>query len=288
MTTSHHQQSTIPIHVVVAFGAPTTGKTTLLKNLERLNDRAELGGVHFVTIHEPTNEPAIDALIKTMYNETKDQIARGESIAALVQTTIMQRRAQLYTEMLDQFASKTLPVATKAKRDAIVVVCDGHLLTDDKLYMQSKVDGGQVTAAQQVVYEAKKAELLANMHPKFARPAAFFELSIDDTSGGTHVKRIVERDSAAERDVPEQVFVVLEQYAERTRAALAEEKFAPIVHRVATDKANPRKVLTEFYQFTTDRVLKRGGELAAVAAKKVVATVEWPRQWCEEVAVEVF
>lgn len=250
------KQFPFPISVVVVFGAPTTGKTTLLKNLEKLNCRAASGGVHFVTLHEPTNDPEIVALLKQMYNETPEQIARGESVAANVQTCIMQRRASGYASFVEDFAAKVAPAVRFGKREAVVVVCDGHVLTDDKLYMQSKVDSGQVSREQQRIYEEKKSALLAQMHPKFARPDVFYELSMDDKSGATHVRRIIERNSQVESDVPASVFVTLDQYSERTRIALAAEPHAPIVRRTATDKECSALVFNNFCEFVQTELFR--------------------------------
>lgn len=245
----------IPIKVVVVFGAPATGKTTLLRAVEKLNRRETAGGLHFVTLDEPTDSEEIRLMINQMYTETPETIARGESIAAALQTRIMQRRAEMYQEFYQNFVASELKVAKEALRAAIVVLCDGHVLTDDKLYMQSKVDAGQVSFVQQSEYEAKKLALLSTMHLAFSKPEAFLELAFDDMSGATHAKRLAVRDSLAERGVPASVFATLAAYSARTLETLAAKDAAPVIAKLVCDNMSPDQVLAAFQRFVITEVL---------------------------------
>lgn len=245
----------LPIKVVVVFGAPATGKTTLLRAVEQLNRRESAGGVHFVTIDEPTDSEEIRLMINQMYTETEETIARGESIAAALQTRIMQRRAEMYQEFYRQFVAKELQAAKESHRSAIVVVCDGHVLTDDKLYMQSKVDSGQVSHTQQAEYEAKKLALLGTMHVAFSKPEAFLELAFHDMSGTTHAQRLAARDSVAERGVPAHVFARLAAYSARTLSTLLAKNSAPVMAKLMCDNLTPDQVTAQFYHFVLTEVL---------------------------------
>lgn len=231
------------IYFIVLFGCPGVGKTTLLKELRKhRGDR-----FRFLTLDEPTRGEEVSALLARMYNETKEEIAAGRSVAAAVQTLIMETRAASYKELL---ASSHW---TKVAHDAqlfgydTVVVCDGHLLTDDKLYVRSKFDGGQISTEQLAIYEERKNALLAAMDPLCSSPRIYCHLTIDaDESGTKHHHRVCTlRQDEAERGAPPSVFARLARYADDTAEELARDASRK-VHRLNSDGRSPMEVCDDF------------------------------------------
>ncbi len=242
MSTRDGEYQMMELAVIVVFGAPATGKTTLL---QRIKNEPLQGKVYYTTIDEPTHEPHIVELLRQMYNETEAVVRAGNSVAYRVQSEIMSERARLYREFAETSkAMKEIRSAAHAGAKTLVVVCDGHLLTDDKLYAASKADSGQISSDQLRIYETHKAAFLREMHSSFARPLAFIELVLDDESGQTHARRISERDSVAEAGVPADIFARLARYSHTTAEDLARHDFA--VDRITTDHCDPAAVHSAF------------------------------------------
>ncbi len=244
---------TKPLNVVcvVVFGAPATGKTTLLRMLEAATE----GTVHYATIDEPTHYPDIAQKLAIMYNESQETIAAGKSVAFDVQMRIMTRRAQIYAEFYHGLLQLHVELAAKKGCHTVAVVCDGHLLTDDKLYVQSKVDSGQISLDQQHSYEVIKEAYLKTLPPLFATPDEFLELTLADASGHTHIRRIAARESFVEVGVPAAVFARLSQYASRASDQLTRDLGATTaISTMLTDTFTPLEMLQKFKHFVEQRV----------------------------------
>lgn len=249
---------TIALAIVVVFGAPATGKTTLLKGLKK---EPAHGSFYYTTIDEPTHAPHIVALLRQMYTETDEAVRAGLSVATQVQNEIMEERARLYNKFTES-CPPDIWRALRANAGTLVVVCDGHLLTDDKLYVASKVASGQISADQLAVYEKRKEELVHELHAAFARPLGFVELALVDKTGETHVRRIAQRDSVAEAGLPPAVFARLAQYSEKTRTTLEREGFA--TERIFADSTDPSGVISQFQELVEKKLARAVQSLAAV------------------------
>lgn len=266
MSTGEGEGRTMKLAVFVVFGAPATGKTTLL---QRLKKEPSQGKLYYATIDEPTHEPHIVDLLRQMYNETEAVVHAGNSVAYRVQSEIMSERARLYRDFTDAGKAMTeMWAAVRAGAETLVVVCDGHLLTDDKLYAGSKAASGQISADQMHMYETHKAVFLREMHGSFARPLAFVELALDDESGETHARRISERDSIAEAGVPASVFARLAHYSRKTAEDLTREDFS--TYRISTDGCDPDAVQGIFAAIVQAKLAASAPKLAYIFEKSLL------------------
>ena len=226
--------------VVVAFGAPGTGKSTLCGELLARNGDAA-SPFRFAIIDEPTQRADIVALLTQMYNETADDIAAGRSVAALAQTSIMEARVESYID----FANNRLPAeraraASEHKR--LVVVCDGHVLSDTEIYVRAKFEAGQISDAELMTFIARRHEALNGVSDAFARPALYCHLTIDDDpSGAKHHHRVcTQRNNAVESGVDSSVFARLAQYASEASTTLR------CADRLPTNELSPTAVCDQF------------------------------------------
>jgi deoxyadenosine/deoxycytidine kinase len=257
--------------VVAVFGAPATGKTTLLRKLAKYTE----GKIHYVTIDEPTNDPVINDLIAKMYKERTGVVPEGQSVAWQVQTRIAQMRIETYDDFAHMHLAGHIEDAARKGCDTIALVSEGHLLTDDKLYVQSKVDSGQITKQQFHYYEVAKADFLSRIPRLYAQPCAFLELALDDTSGVTHVARIEARGSKAESGEPPEVFANLARYSEQTRRILEKPNNTflkqPVVDRIVTDRLSPEDLLRDFCAFVSKLAADARAESRALLQRSSAA-----------------
>lgn len=222
----------IVLGVVTVFGAPGVGKTTLVNDLNR---RAQNSPTYYVAIEEPTNAPHIVELLLRMYG--------NESATAAIdaQLAILEERAA----QMQHFASDELPRHIDAARAAnctnLVVVCDGHPLTD-QLYMSAKVETGAITAEQAADYDLRRAALLEQLPRQFATPLGVIEMALVDQSGQSHARRIARRDTVAERGVNPAVFAHLASHSHQTLLQLAKR---PGVEFAATLYVNDDPALSD-------------------------------------------
>lgn len=227
----------------VVFGAPGAGKTTLLSKLRERSAKSE-GPFYFITLDEPTRLPHIVSLLTRMYVEMAQNVPAAESIAAHAQTAIMQERVLSFKKVELTLASELAVAIAQNKR--LVIVCDGHLHTDDKLYVRSKYDAGQINAEQFAAYELEKAALLAGLPLLSAEPTLFCHLMIeDDANGLKHYHRVCEqRKDSVETGVPPETFARLARYATET-AQMLKAQLRTLV-TLNTDGKEPDEVVDEF------------------------------------------
>jgi deoxyadenosine/deoxycytidine kinase len=216
----------IPLMVVVAFGAPGVGKTTLVRDFAS-DPRG--GKLYYCAIEEPTDEPKIVDLLVRMYNKASVGAAM-EAQMAILEARIARFQRFLATELARHGAA----AATAAGAGGLVVVCDGHPLSD-QLYMNAKLQRGELTREQLVHYDARRAALLVELPAPFARPCAFIELALSDESGAEHAARITKRDTLAERGVDTTVFSDLARHSHKLTSDLAKLPYAPFVATVRVD-----------------------------------------------------
>lgn len=242
--------------MVAIYGAPGTGKTTLLEEIERRNDEEDCP-YYFQTIDEPTSRADIAERLRLMYAETANDVESGSSVTAEVQTLIMQTRISQY----DCFMEHSLRFALReanARKKTLVVVCDGHVLTDDKLYVRSKHDAGQISTQQFAQFTACKERALADAAEFFAAPAAYFQLTIDNDPTGTkhHHRVCVQRANATESNVDPAVFARLAQYADSTFELLQQTASTNncTVAKIPTDQCTPTEVYAEFLRLIADKI----------------------------------
>lgn len=240
-----------PIFIVV-YGPPGTGKTTLLAQL-RARNADPWCAFRFVTLDEPTRGPVIASLLQRMYTETAADIAAGRSVAHEVQTRIMHARAASYTECMNSTLEPEMLLADACGKQ-LVLVCDGHLTTDDKLYVRSKYDAGQISTQQLITYSGECAQLLATLPVFVAAPAFYCQLVIaNDTDGTKHYRRVVvQRQDETERGVAAQVFARLASYAETTRMLLQKNNGAQVL-TLNTDALTPTEVCNQFIAMIAER-----------------------------------
>lgn len=241
--------------VIVLYGAPGTGKSTLCERLLLKNSDATCR-YRFATIDEPTGRPEIASLLKAMYKETPTDWAAGRSVAARVQTDIMEARFDTYSGFVKHKLFEERAQADASNR-RLVVVCDGHILTDDKLYAKSKHDARQISEEDFSIYQNLKLVLWYELPNMFARPAAFVQLKIDnDSTGVVHHKRVCEqRNTGTEADVDPAVFARLDSYADYAWTELlndsmtwfTESQFTLYeVLKLQTNGVSPEEVCTNF------------------------------------------
>ena len=201
--------------VCVVWGAPGTGKTTLLKNLESADD---IAGFRICTVAEPTDDAKIKKLIKEAYCGDK-----AAEVAAYVQNMIMEARHASYVYFVENRLEKERQAASAENKD-LLVVCDGHIITDELVYVRSKHASEQISDSQLLKYWQRRRELERVGPSIFAKPTCFVQLRIDDDDDGQkHWHRVcVERNTGVESDVPPSVFAHLAAFADSGQETLAE------------------------------------------------------------------
>lgn len=209
----------------VLFGAPGTGKTTTLRLLAESGRGNAEGGFLFATIEEPTNQPHIVELLKQMYAETPESIANNGSIAFEVQCAILRARVKSYADFT-RTQLRQIGEAARERNKRVVVVLDGHPLTDDLLYVASKHAAGQISAAQREAYTDIKTHALGGIGDLFGSPTVYCQIKIaNDPSGAEHHKRVcVQRKNAAEEGVDTKVFADLAKFADRAMSVLLDTR----------------------------------------------------------------
>jgi len=238
---------TVTVATVVVFGEPAVGKSLLLANLAALNKLDLSDEPFYACIGEPTSEPEISAAIKRVYEESGDAIESGRSEAIDVQALILKRRIEQFHEFFELGLARALKAARAAGRRTLVVVCDGHTLTDSYLYVRSRIASGQIRADEFAAHEVRQRTLLGGVQPALVVPDAFVQLAIGDRSGETHRHRIVEyRRTATECNVAPHTFAELARHADMARVEL-ERRFAGAAFaRLTTDDKTPRQVCNAF------------------------------------------
>lgn len=235
---------------IVVFGAPGTGKTLLFKALRALNDDSSCP-YYFVTIDEPTQRADIAKLLAAVYQETVSDIDAGYSKALLVQRLIANARADACSDLMSSELPTALCTADKQNK-TVVVVSDGHLLTDAKIYVRRRADLRQIGEAELLEFSAYRESLLASMSAPLAKPSVFCHMLIDnDVDGTKHLHRVCTlRANETERGVPAAEFAEFARYANAAYKELAEDSIAnKAMHqmsRIDTDNKTPEAVLQEF------------------------------------------
>jgi hypothetical protein len=240
--------------VIVVYGAPGTGKSTLLHVLERNDD--DQVPFHFAVLHEPTSDPAIVAMIKQAYDE-QDAAASGASsdVAARVQHCIMDARAQAFADFCrDRLSAARAEALRRGK--PLVVVSDGHPATDMMIYVTCKLVHNQITEAQCDELIAKSRRFGQGIVAPLVQPHAFLQLRIgDDADGRKHWNRVcVLRQSEAESNVQPQTFAELAKYADLCYQTLAAWPTAS--YRIDTDELNNQRVMDIFLGSLADLFCK--------------------------------
>lgn len=261
MSDAQSAPQALSIVVVVAFGEPSVGKSLLLSNLETLNGRADLEDEPFyATIDEPTADAEICEQIKRVY-EQKNAVAATEGgdndslLVLRVQRMILRRRIAQYKQFIEERLASSMHRARLAGRKSLVIVCDGHTLTDSYLYVRSRIESGQLSQAQFLEHQLLQSTLLSDVASALRQPDAFVRLAIGDKSGKTHQHRILAyRRTETERDVPASEFARLAKHADFAEATMA-RRLGSMVARIVTDRKEPKCVLDEFRRFVRDSVL---------------------------------
>ena len=204
--------------VVVLYGAPGTGKTTLLEMLrERAHDK-----FHFVTVVEPTNSPEIVALLQQMYEQSEADIRAGRSVTLRTQAAIMRARFAAMRAVAANYPWDLLHAVAHRKR--LVYVCDGHPLSDAALYARAKFDSHEMTTAEFAWYLRELASELQHFELSLlCTPQLFLKLHLEgDTDGSLHYHRVFTlRQTEAERNVPPSVYKHLAEHANSAHKHIA-------------------------------------------------------------------
>jgi len=241
---------------VVVYGEPGVGKTSLLQRLTARNqcDAAD-DEPFYVTIDEPTADAAIGEQIRRVYANA--DAGGSEELVRSVQRLIMRRRVAQYKEFLDDKLAAAMQSARLANRTALVVLCDGHTLTDSYLYVRSRIETGQLRDSAFLQHQNEQADVLCDVPSALRAPDAFVRLAMADRSGGTHHYRVCEcRRSAAERDVPAREFARLARHADFAEQAMA-QRFDVASTRIETDRCTPEAVVDSVRRFARRVVAQR-------------------------------
>lgn len=176
MSDAQSAPQALSIVVVVAFGEPSVGKSLLLSNLETLNGRADLEDEPFyATIDEPTADAEICEQIKRVY-EQKNAVAATEGgdndslLVLRVQRMILRRRIAQYKQFIEERLASSMHRARLAGRKSLVIVCDGHTLTDSYLYVRSRIESGQLSQAQFLEHQLLQSTLLSDVASALRQP----------------------------------------------------------------------------------------------------------------------
>lgn len=221
---------------LVVYGAPGTGKTTLITAIKALDDKAL--PYCFTTIEEPTHNAEIVELLKQMYNETPEFSASGHSLAAKTQLCILEARFETYRAHVARIDALRAEAQSRSKR--LVVVFDGHVTTDMMIYVRSKMAAGQINPLQYCTHTHKIARLEKQLGYRIT-PDVLCQLCIsDDEFGIEHHRRVcLLRQTEAERDVPPSVFANLAAYANAAHASMKRNNPMMTTARIDTKTVGP-------------------------------------------------
>jgi deoxyadenosine/deoxycytidine kinase len=213
--------------LVVVFGCPGVGKTTLIDAL-RAND-------HYATVPEPTTSERIRTLIADMYEKKPNSAIR-------LQTAILSERIDAMALGLD---------ATDKK----IVVCDGHPMTDLLIYGKLHVQNKTMTVEEYEDYERRIWK------STFMMPTTvFIQLKIgNDENGEKHFHRIHNlRASQEEQSVDMSVFNDMSKMSslapESIKQMLGDSAF---IGSIETDAKTPDQVLSEFLEMVSEIETKK-------------------------------
>jgi len=246
MSSGHSDATSDRSDFVVCFvyGAPGTGKSTLLDALE---SNADDGcPFWFAVVHEPTRKPKIARLIREAYKQDHRGNVDGlaKSYAFQAQMLIAEQRRVDVQDFVDNWLDGSLQQAAKhGKR--LVVVFDGSPGTDLLLYGSCKHEDGLISDDQLKLLQQTTKKVVLSVPVRFQAPSLFVQLRIaDDTDGRKHWHRVcVQRAAETERGVSPDVFARLARFADATA-----ERLATKMEHVAinTDKIDSKTVYEAF------------------------------------------